>query len=237
MCWLPDSVSGCADALIRNFKTYPAPEANFNLSIPDTCGPHVIHFDNLSVSNLVGNNSQMNYYWDFGNGQASTDTAPTITFTNRGVVDSTYVITLITTNAYGCSDTMVKPLTIYPDAKADASAYPITGCAPFVIDTNNFNYVDHSVANAWYQWQIMDAQTDSILVSYNRYDSLYYKIENPGDSVYLRMIAYSTYGCNNDTNIVLFHTSGDEPLGISASPSSGCHPLVVQFTDSGPGLL
>lgn len=49
-------------------------------------------------------NIPTSYQWTFGDGQTSTQSSPTHTYTNTG----TYSITLITTNAFG-SDTLIRP--------------------------------------------------------------------------------------------------------------------------------
>jgi gliding motility-associated-like protein len=50
------------------------------------------------TNNSVG---AVTYAWDFGNGDNSTDFEPTYQYTKPGV----YNITLISTNAWGCTDT------------------------------------------------------------------------------------------------------------------------------------
>lgn len=232
-----DSVSGCVSVDSRIFKTYPAPTADFAISRPDSCGPFTINFENYSTPNIAGENiDDLLFDWDFGNGQTSAIKEPTIIFINKTPNDIVYQIRLIITNSAGCTDTMTKDLTIYPDARATASAFPVTGCAPFVIDTNNFSYVDYVEANSWYQWRIYD-QKDSLLASFNRYDSLYYELNDPGDSVYLRMIAFSPFGCNNDTLIIPFYTSGKAPVDFTASAMEGCSPMVVQLSENIGGFL
>ncbi len=233
-----DSVSGCVAVESRNFKTYPAPTADFAFSRPDSCGPFTVNFENYSTPNIAGEDiDDLLFDWDFGNGQTSTIKEPTVVFINKSANDIVYTIRLIITNSAGCSDTMIKNITIYPNARATASAFPVTGCAPFVIDTNNFSYIDYVEANAWYQWHIYDQKTDSLLASFNRYDSLYYELNNPGDSVYLRMIAFSPFGCNSDTLIIPFYTSGKAPVDFTASAFSGCNPLVVQLSENVGGFL
>ena len=233
-----DSVTGCVSVESRSFKTYPAPTANFSFSRPDSCGPFTVNFENLSTPNISGENiDDLLFDWDFGNGQTSNLKDPIVAFTNKTVNDIVYTVRLLITNSAGCTDTMIQTITIYPDARATATAFPVTGCAPFVIDTNNFSYVDHIEANAWYQWHIYDQKTDSLLASFNRYDSLYYELNDPGDSVYLRMIAFSPFGCNSDTLIIPFYTSGKAPVDFTASDMSGCNPLVVQLSENIGGFL
>lgn len=64
--------------------------------------------------NLV-NNSALNdtigaYRWDLNNGSVSFQNSPTIAYNTPG----DYTIELIANNSYGCYDTLMQPITIYP---------------------------------------------------------------------------------------------------------------------------
>lgn len=235
--FLTDSITGCTDTLSKKFSVYPKPTAAFSASPKDSCGPFTVQFSNLSLPNQSGmDRSSMSFAWDFGNGQTSTDSVPTATFTNTGVIDSVYRVELIATNAFGCSDTTVDSIRVHPDPKVDFTAQPLQACAPFVIDTSVVSYVDYPAANGSYRFQFLDVKTDSLLASFNRYDSLFYSLNQPGDSVKFRMIALSPFGCKSDTGEVIFSTLGSEPIGFTASASEGCHPLVVSLADTGNGF-
>jgi gliding motility-associated-like protein len=76
-------------------------KANFDYADSALCDQYDIFFHNLSDSSIINN-------WDFGNGLKSTDADPVEKFS-----PGTYVVELIATNAYSCSDTMLKDITIH----------------------------------------------------------------------------------------------------------------------------
>lgn len=81
--------------------TVVQPDADFNpITDPRFIGLPIT-FQNLS------NNGQ-SYEWDFGNGSTSTEVHPNNTYT----VPGTYDVLLITTDRFGCVDSITKPITI-----------------------------------------------------------------------------------------------------------------------------
>jgi len=93
--------NGCADQeILDNFIKVSKPTAKFNFdgenfSCSDT---QTIFFKNFSSG------ENLSYFWNFGNNQTSTETNPTVTFKQAGQFD----ISLIATDIYGCSDTIIK---------------------------------------------------------------------------------------------------------------------------------
>ena len=232
-----DSVTGCSDTIEKPFTIYPKPTADFMPSRPDSCGPFTVRFHNFSNPNQSGmNRSSMTFDWDFGNGQTSTDSVPVITFTNSGVVDSIFTVRLIAANFFGCSDTIFDTITVHPDPRADLTSIYNDGCAPFLIDTSIVSHGNLIGTNGTIQWQFLDVNSGSVLANFNRYDSLRFLLPTPGDSVILRMIAFSKFGCGSDTASQLFYSVGRAPIGFTASVDSGCSPLVVSFADTGNGF-
>ena len=86
-------------------QVYPSPTADFTAStyITDIMNP-TIDFQNLSTNYSA-------YQWVFGDGASTTTVLnPTHTFSDTG----SYSALLITTNAYGCRDTIFKSIEIRP---------------------------------------------------------------------------------------------------------------------------
>ena len=102
------SDSGCVDTLTKNnyITVYPNPNANFGV-LPQTA---VITDPVISITDLsTGANFRT---WDFGDSDTSNAIHPgPHTYTDTG----TYIITLITSNQYGCIDTTYQTIIIEPD--------------------------------------------------------------------------------------------------------------------------
>ena len=79
---------------------HPRVIPSFTNTSPSTCTPPIsVNFTNTS------NGIAQSYLWNFGDGQTNTATHPTHNYNAAGV----YTVTLITTTAEGCKDTLVRP--------------------------------------------------------------------------------------------------------------------------------
>ncbi len=97
---------GCTDSYSTpNFLTITCPVANFDADPTSGCVPLSVNFNSTSSTN-----NPVSWFWDFGDpssGAANTSTSqnPSHTYNNPGC----YTISLITTNAEGCKDTVIMP--------------------------------------------------------------------------------------------------------------------------------
>ncbi|MCX8080819.1 MAG: PKD domain-containing protein [Bacteroidia bacterium] len=83
-----------------------APQANF--SAPNVCLGAVTNFSNLSVQ--VGSGIITQFNWNFGDGNTSSITNPSHTYSLAG----SYPTKLVIANNYGCRDSIVRTVTVYP---------------------------------------------------------------------------------------------------------------------------
>lgn len=113
-----------------------AQSANFTSDVVDGCSPLTVNFQDLSSG------SGLNYLWDFGNGNQSTQKNPGAIYIQEG----TYTIKLKVWNASG-SDSISKTAYIHvfakPVAKFSLSA-PVSGCAPVQV-----SFRDSSLAGTY----------------------------------------------------------------------------------------
>ena len=78
------------------------------------------------------------FYWDFGNGNTSTETLPAPQTYTTDSITSIYTATLIASNTCG-ADTVAQNVVVDPaDVRAFFSASPTEGCVP--LDVNFYNY-------------------------------------------------------------------------------------------------
>ncbi|MES2398178.1 MAG: PKD domain-containing protein, partial [Bacteroidota bacterium] len=102
------SDSGCVSTLSKNnyITVYPNPEANFS-AMPDT----VAIIDPI-ISILDASTGADFWNWDFGDLETATLYNPSPhTYSNTG----DYIITLVTSNQYGCVDTTSRTIYVEPD--------------------------------------------------------------------------------------------------------------------------
>ncbi len=204
------SPAGCTNGYPLNDKVRVyAPVAAFTSDVTSGCPPLTVNFTNNSSGASV-------FFWDFGDGTTSTVQHPAHIYQNAG----SYTVTLIVTDATGCSDTLVTP-TAYNVAQAVVNYVPpptFTGCAPYPV-----NFSDASGA-ASYLWDFGDGTTSTAANPYHIYTE-------PGTYV----VALTTWmingGCEQHIpNFQTFIIDGAEPgFTYTVSP---CPPYEVYFTDT-----
>lgn len=100
---------GCIGRDTLMINVYPNPIADFIMH------PDVVDMDNPAVSFVDQSTNAANWLWDFGDpasGNQNWAGQPSAVhiFSDSG----TYYITLVVESEHGCVDTVVKPLTVYP---------------------------------------------------------------------------------------------------------------------------
>ncbi len=96
------TVNGCYDTIVKTIVIPPKPKAGFYYNT--TNGLNIGATFNFIDTSL----HSVDYYWEFGDGNTSTDQNPSNTFYNNGV----YYISQIVTSALGCTDSIAIPITI-----------------------------------------------------------------------------------------------------------------------------
>ncbi len=106
--------TGCVDSVTNNVTVQPNPIAWYE---PDTaaCGEGRVNFYDMSTSE---NSTITNWQWNFEPGYGADIPNPSYTFSQ---VDSTYNVQLVATDAHGCKDTVVRPVSVPKGYKADFS--------------------------------------------------------------------------------------------------------------------
>ena len=135
------SSSGCTDTTAQIVTLLPVPNASF-VPIVDTCALSAAFFN--SSSNAVS------YLWNFGDLSTSTTLNPFHTYTQFG----TYTITLIVTNASGCSDTTTQNITLPAVAQASFT-FAVDSCLRFATFTNT------SLNGFSYYWNFGDGNNST----------------------------------------------------------------------------
>ncbi len=141
-----DPILGCTFRDSLTVQVNPMPESDFAQPTA-TCINDSIQFQNLSLSTF-------DVLWDFEDGQTSTLAQPSHTYTDTG----TYIITLKTTNEFGCSDMMTRTIFVTEPPFAFFTPLPDSGCAvlPVFFQNESFGW------QTTYTWMFGNLQTDSL---------------------------------------------------------------------------
>lgn len=88
---------GCETTFYDTVDIFMNPIIDFDIPVNQGCAPFTLRFQDKSQSS-----NPLNYQWDFGDGNTSTDPSPIHTYQNPGVYD----VTLVIYTAEGCLDTL-----------------------------------------------------------------------------------------------------------------------------------
>ena len=189
---------------------HPQPIANFGISPESNCTPVVTNFANVSSG------SPTSFFWDFGNGNTSTDSIPgPQSYTTDSTIQN-FVITLTATNQCGF-DTAQQILTVEPaDVQSFFNVSAFEGCAPFTVE-----FFDYSTPGANIDWDFGDGNSSSI-------PNTEHTFEEPGQYT---VIQYATNICGFDSTSVVITVNPIPEVSFTHLPSS-CMGQAVQFTNT-----
>jgi PKD repeat protein len=203
------SVTGVCGDVVRTITINTLPTPEFSSSSTTGCAPESIDFYNLSSPNAVG------FLWQFEGGTPAVSNlaAPTVTYT----VPGTYNVTLTATNITGLQN-IVKTdyitIGIVPTANF---TYAATG--------NAVSFQNQSLPGQSYLWDFGDGTTSSNFNVVHQYAT--------GGTYLVSLTVTNDCGTNTTTQTIVLATG---PLaGFTTTPSSGCGPLTVQFTNTTTG--
>ncbi|TVR77751.1 MAG: PKD domain-containing protein [Chitinophagaceae bacterium] len=193
----------------------PFPQANFSIDSTFFCEvPATVNFTNLSTGP-----SATSYFWDFGDGNTSTDENPVHTYTTQGTFD----VTLLADDGSGCVDTMFMPSAVTTqDYAIDFTADDTLNCIG-----DSFQFTSQASGSpSVFLWNFGNGQTSAQAnptISYNA-EGLYDVSLN---------VTYPD-GCTQSLEYTEFvEVLGNPQAGFTVSDSLACEaPFTVQFTDN-----
>ncbi len=128
------AVNACGASYYQDsVLVHPKPVANFGISPESNCTPVIANFANVTTG------SPTSFFWDFGNGNTSTDSLPTpqLYFTDTTTIY--YTVTLTANNQCG-SSTISQEVEVDPaDVQSFFSASVTQGCQPLTVDFSDFS--------------------------------------------------------------------------------------------------
>jgi PKD repeat protein len=171
----------CSDTMSLPISVHPKPVFN-SIATPDSgCAPLRVIFPN--IPGVVG------YNWNFGDGGTAVTGNVTHTFVNTGTASVTYTTQMIGSDIYGCKDTSLLPIKVYPKPVANFSADPTT-----VITANQqVNLTNLSTGFASSNWAFGDHATSTETNPTHVY--------NLGGEYNITLIVTSTKGCRDTFDV------------------------------------
>ena len=175
----------CAVPATSNIIVNPLPTVNFNAPVKNGCVPFTVNLTDLSTP------ASNNLVWDFGDGTNSTQTG-TVSHTYNSV--GCFDVTLTTTSAAGCTNTLTIPnfVCANPFAVADASVGDPTHT---VIDPS-FQFFNNSSNATSYTWNFGDGTGSTETNPSHSYPG------TPG-SYTVMLAANNQFGCPDTTYLTV----------------------------------
>lgn len=207
------SGSGQADAEVKTgyITINPKPDPKFTMN-GNSCTVPI----NVTFNNITTPTSGMDFSWNFGNGQTSTQTVPSpVTYSAAG----SYTVTLKATNTTtGCMNTYTQNINI-SNFQADFTP-PTTICAGSPV-----SFTDNSSAgaNVWV-WNAGAAGTAS-------QQNPTFTFATAGTYTVSLSSANSTSGCNASTSKTITVISPTKPT-FTSNDTKGCSPVSIDFTNT-----
>ena len=130
-----ESVDGCKDTLERlEYIQFQYPTANFTSNIQGICPEENVQFTNLSAG------IEINSSWDFGDGTQSAQINPLHSFITNGIYD----ISLLITDSFGCSNSLVLPnhIEVLSPTANFITAGISSNCPPLISTFSNLSTSD-----------------------------------------------------------------------------------------------
>lgn len=205
--WLKTiDAAGCTDSTVTvNTVVISDPVAGFTQSDTLACPFYNINFTNTSTG------PNLNYVWDFGDGNSSTVADPVHIYTTEG----NFVVRLKITDQYGCQDSVISTIHIAAPHASFTVSDTLSTCPPLIATFTNTSVNGNTIT-----WDFGDGSTASGSNPIHIYN-------NPG--TYFAKIFVTGPGNNcADTMIQRIVVRG--PVGtFTYNPINGCSPLTVNF--------
>lgn len=192
----------------------PSPSPTFVADLTLTCAPATVHFTDMSNP---GGGSITDWFWNFGDGNTSTQQNPSHTYTTPGF----YSVTLRVTSSTGCVRTVgrsnyIRVVSgITPDFLNTA---PITCRAPFVI---NFTNESSAPGNVTFRWNFGNGGTSTLTNPSATY--------NAEGTYNVRLTVNSDLGCTGTVEKPVVVTGRTTTI---TAPDNVCMNSVVSFQNT-----
>ncbi|MFO7868977.1 MAG: PKD domain-containing protein, partial [Bacteroidales bacterium] len=209
------SVFGCVDSTEFTIMVSPQTQASFTASDTEICNGETVEFTNTSVNG-------QEYTWLLPDGEIAHDEHLNYTFINETNTTVYEPIQLIVESEYGCVDSVVQIITIYPQPHGEIIPDTNQGCDPLQVTFNA------PAGGMKYMWDLGDG------VRINGSDNLTHTFVNQTieDKTYpVELTITSNNGCVQTMNqeVTVFTSP---KASFSMDTNIGCSPVTIHFENT-----
>jgi gliding motility-associated-like protein len=212
------TTSGCRDTFYGDVLTDQSLIfASFTADTTSGCANIPIQFTNTSTP------TPATTFWTFTGPVVLTSNQqnPSMSFPTAG----TYDVKMVTTNSFGCTDSVTIPnyISILSSPTANFSADTTVGCGPLAVTFTDLSTpVTGSGIMSW-NWSFIGAVPPTSNVQSPPI------INYPLGNFSVMLTVIDSNGCQNTYNAFNFIQNSGPNAAFTASPPAGCAPLVVNF--------
>lgn len=190
----------CQATATQDVEIIQGVEASFTAE--DGCLDNTFSLDNTTTEN----NLNVDYSWDFGDGNTSSSENPFHDFSSPG----TYEVTLVAEPENGCNDTASRELEVFPEPEAQFEAEDNI-CVGESIAFENNSFIDEGTMSFF--WQFGDGTIGSGTQPSYQYSE--------GGEYWVTLSATSDEGCRDEyTDTVQIQDPGQSTISISGERCS-----------------
>lgn len=207
------SDAGCTDDTTQDVTIFPGATANF--SATTVCHGLETEFTDLSTASQGGTISS--WQWDYDDGSPSGNTQNT---THEYNAPGTYSVTLTVATSNNCSSQYTEDVTVHPVPVSDFEGTDVC-LEETTVFTDGSTITDGSITG--WEWNFGDSPN----VNSSQNPTHVYT----ADSTYtVQLITESDQGCRDtvEGTVTVFPLP---VVGFSATPTEGCVPLDIEFSD------
>ncbi|NSW45488.1 MAG: PKD domain-containing protein [Bacteroidales bacterium] len=209
---------GCKDTVMSSLIVHPLPVSQFSHNASPQCSPVNVQFNNTSIGTV-------SYLWDFGDGQQSNAFNPNHTFINNTNLIQYFAVKLISTNLFGCTDTAIQYVTVYPDPNYNIIAQPTESCSPALIDFQTEPGAQE------YLWSFGDGTN---IQGNNIIQHQYVNTTQNAQIFQVQLIATNYFGCSD--TVMTSITISPKPIANATSQAIDmCSPALYNFNNLSQG--
>eukprot|EP00903_Cladosiphon_okamuranus_P000531 g529.t1 len=208
--------AGCTNSTNDDLQVASLPDPAFALDTPEGCGPLAVDFTDTS------NGVDMQYNWDFGNGQESTQANPADIIFEPGIFDTTYLVQLEVSNACG-QESYTDTVRVLARPVAGFGTPVDNGCGPLEI---SFANVTTGNADSYF-WDFGNGNTSLDSLPDNQ---IFTTTDTAATTYQILLIATNSCGSDSIQRSILVEPSNVTPF-FGVDDNQGCAPLTVQFNN------
>jgi PKD repeat protein len=211
----------CSDTYELEIELFPAVEALFTVDTAKGCSPFTVNIEHFSKGASL-------FAWSFGDG--SSPSAEGGNSLNHTYINTTNqpvhrVLQLIVESPFGCTDTLERIITIYPEVEALFTSVT-EGCHPLTVAFSNASENAH-----YFEWQF---GTEGISAIANPSYTFTNTSHTLNKDYLVRLRAQSVYGCFDIVDeMVTVHPVPDPSFVLGEL--AGCTPFELDITNNSEG--